>query len=143
MAGKTHGKDAYFAIEDSGAAVLRAIGIYCDNIELDRDFDVADSSTIGQESKTGLPGLDGATITLSGKWDSAATTGPDVVLSGAFAAKILVGFEFGPEGNTTGKVKYSGECYVKRYSVGAPLEGIVKFNSTCQVDGAVTRGTFA
>jgi hypothetical protein len=140
--GKAHGKDQYFAIEDSGATTLRAIGAFCDNIDLDRDFDVADTTTITMESKTGLPGLDGANITLSGKWDSAVTVGPDVVLSGVFAAKVLVGFEYGPDGNAAGKVKYSGECYVRRYRVSGALEGIVKFDATCQVDGAVTRGVF-
>jgi hypothetical protein len=140
---KVHGKDAYFALEDSAATTLRAIGDHCDTITLDRDIDMADTSTIGSESKTWIPGLDGAEITLAGKYDSLATTGPDVVLSGDFTAKVRVGFEFGPEGNATGKVKYAGECYVSKYQVSAPLEGVVKFSATIKVDGAVARSTFA
>ena len=143
MPGKVHGKDSYFAIEDSAATTLRNIGVHCDAIDLDRDIDMADTTTIGSESKTWLPGLDGAEITLGGKWDSLTVTGPDVVLSGAFAAKVKVGFEYGPEGNATGAIKYSGECYVSKYKVSTPLEGIVKFSATCKIDGAVTRGTFA
>lgn len=142
MSGKVHGKDSYFAIEDSGAATLRNIGVHCDSITLDRDVDMADSSTIGNESKTWIPGLDGAEISLAGKFDSIASTGPDVVLSGDFAAKVKVGFEYGPEGNGSGAVKYSGECFVSKYQVSTPLEGIVKFSATCKIDGAVTRGTF-
>src|SRR3954469_3430965 len=109
MSGKVHGKKSYFAIEDSAATTLRNIGVHCDAIDLDRDVDMADSTTIGLESKTFIPGLDGAEITLAGKWDSLATTGPDTVLAGDFAAKVQVGFEYGPEGNATGAVKYSGE----------------------------------
>lgn len=140
--GKVHGKDSYFAIEDSVATTLRAIGEHCDTISLDRDIDMAETTTIGSESKTWLPGLDGAEISLGGKWDSLAVTGPDVVLAGDFAAKVRVGFEYGPEGNTAGKVKYSGECYVSKYQVSTPLEGIVKFSATIKIDGAVARGVF-
>lgn len=140
--GKTHGKDSYFALEDSAATTLRNIGVHCDLIDIDRDLDMAETTTMGSESKTFLPGLDGATLTLSGKFDSDAITGPDVVLAGNFAAKVKVGFEYGPEGNGAGAVKYSGECYVNKYKVSSPLEGIVKFNATITVDGAVARGVF-
>lgn len=140
--GKTHGKDSYFALEDSAATTLRNIGVHCDNISLDRDLDMADSTTIGAESKTFLPGLDGAKIALAGKFDSLATTGPDTVLALNFAAKVKVGFEYGPEGNAAAAVKYSGECYVDKYQISSPLEGIVKFTASITVDGAVTRGVF-
>lgn len=142
MAGKVHGKKSYFAIEDSGATTLRAIGAHCDTITLDRDIDMADSTTIGLEAKTWLPGLDGAEISLAGKWDSLASTGPDVVLAGDFAAKVQVGFEYGPEGNAAAAVKYSGECFVSKYQVSSPLEGVVKFSATIKVTGAVARGVF-
>lgn len=142
MAGKVHGKKSYFAIEDSGAAVLRAIGAHCDSITIDRDVDMADATTIGAESKIFLPGLDGAEITLSGKYDSLLVTGPDVVLAGDFAAKVQVSFEYGPEGNAVGNVKYSGECFVSKYQISTPLEGVVKFSATCKVTGAVVRGTY-
>ncbi len=142
MAGKKHGKDAYFAIEDSAATTLRDVGQYCDNIEFPRTVDMAESTTIGLESKTWLPGLDGASIQLSGKWDSAATTGPDPVLAGNIAAKVSVTWNFGPEGNAAAAVKYSGEGYVEAYQVSAPLEGIVKFTATVRVDGPVVRGVF-
>jgi hypothetical protein len=142
MAGKVHGKKSYFAIEDSAAAVLRNIGVHCDSITLDRDLDMADSTTIGQEAKTFVPGLDGAEIQLGGKFDSLAVTGPDPVLAGDFAAKVQVGFEYGPEGNAAAAVKYSGECYVSKYQVSTPLEGVVKFSATITITGAVTRGVF-
>jgi hypothetical protein len=142
MAGKVHGKKSYFAIEDSVATTLRNIGVHCDSIVLDRDLDMADSTTIGQEAKTFVPGLDGAEISLGGKFDSLAVTGPDVVLAGDFAAKVQVGFEYGPEGNTAGNVKYSGECFVSKYQVSTPLEGVVKFSSTIKITGAVVRGVF-
>lgn len=142
MSGKVHGKKSYFALEDSGATTLRNIGVHCDSIDFPRSIKMADTTTIGQESDTFLPGTDSAEISLAGKWDSLATTGPDTVLAGDFAAKVQVGFEYGPEGNAAGAVKYSGECYVSKYTVSTPLEGIVKFSATCTVTGAVTKGVY-
>lgn len=143
MAGKKHGKDSHFTIEDSGGTTLRNVGDFCDNIELDQDVDMADSTTIGLEAKTFLSGLAGSAITLAGKWDSVVTVGPDVVLSGLLGLETPVGFEYGPEGNVTGAIKYSGECFVEKYKVSSPLEGVVKFSSTIRVTGIVTRATFA
>lgn len=139
---KIHGKDSAFFIEDTGA-VYRAIGDYCDSIEIDGSVDMADATTIGKEAKEFLPGLDGAAITLSGKWDNIVTVGPDVVLSALKTAKLPVGFRYGPGGGVAGNVQYSGACYVERYAVSSPLEGIVKFNATLRVTGAVARGAFA
>lgn len=142
MSGKKHGKDSAFAIEDTGS-VLRTISTWCDSIDLDRSTDMADATTIGSEDKEFLAGLSGGSLSLSGKWDSLVMTGPDVVLSALFAAKTLTQFEYGPEGGTAGSVKYSGDCYVEKYVVSSPLEGIVKFSATIRVTGAVTRGAYA
>lgn len=139
---KSHGKDSYLGVADSGD-VMRDIGVFCDSIDLDRDIDMADSTTIGSESKEFLPGLDGATITLGGKWDDTVTSGPDAVLAALFTAKVTADFEYGPGGNAAAKVKYSGVCYVKNYKVSTPLEGVVKFSATLQISGGVTRGAFA
>lgn len=139
---KYHGKDSYFGLEDSAATTLRDVGQYCDSIEEEFSVGMADSTTIGAEAKTFLSGLSESTISLAGKWDDAATTGADLVLSGNVGNEVSVGFEFGPAGNTTGKTKYSGECFVSKYHVSAPLEGVVKFSATLQVTGVVTRGTF-
>lgn len=139
---KGHGKDAHFAMEDSAGVTLRNIGEFCDSVELDRDVDMADSTTIGLEDKTFISGLAGATISLGGKWDSLITTGPDAVLAPNVGNDISVGFEYGPIGNTLGMVKYSGECYVEKYQVSSPLEGVVKFSATLRVSGPPVRATF-
>lgn len=140
---KGHGKDSYLAVEDSAATTLRDLTTYLDNADFDRTVDMSDSTTMGSESKTFIPGLDGAGIELSGKFDDTAVSGPDVVLAGNVAAKVSVGFEFGPLGNAAGKPKYSGECFVERYRISAPLEGVVKFSATLRITGVVTRGAFA
>jgi len=139
---KYHGKDSYFAIEDSGATTLRDVGQYCDSIDFGRETALAKSTTIGLEDETYLSGLNGATISLSGKWDDAATTGPHVVLNGLVGSDVSVGFEYGPAGNTTGRARLTGECFVESYSVSSPLEDVVKFSASIRITGVVTTGTF-
>lgn len=139
---KGHGKDSYFALEDVVGTTLRAIGDFCDSIEFERSVDMADSTTIGMEAKEFLPGLEGATITLAGKWDDTATTGPDVVLSGNVGAETSVTWHYGPRGNVAGRVRYSGECFVNRYQVSSPLEGVVKFSAGLTINGAPVRDVF-
>lgn len=142
MAGKKHGKDSHLGLEDAGG-VLRIISDHCDSITQDRDWDMADSTTMGLEDKTFVPGLGGATLVLAGKWDSLAGTGPDVVLNSLAGIEVSASFEYGPEGNAAAAVKYSGEAFLSKYQVSSPLEGVVKFSATLQVTGPVARGAFA
>jgi hypothetical protein len=141
MAGKAHGKDSFFSIGDA-AAVVRDIGIFCDSIDFDRDLDMADSTTIGDEAKEYLAGLDGGGITLVGQWDDTVSTGPDDTLAGLLAAKITGAFIYGPGGNGAARTKYSGAAYVEKYRVSTPLEGVVKFNATLRISGAIVKGVF-
>ncbi|MGI8425547.1 MAG: phage tail tube protein [Actinomycetota bacterium] len=140
---KGHGKDQFLQVEDTGAAILRDLSPFLDNSDFDRQVDMSDSTTVGLEDKTSIPGLSGASIELGGKYDDTAVSGPDVVLGGVIASKVRVAFEYGPLGNTTGKPKYTGECYVERFRISAPLENVVKFTATLRVDGPPTRSTFA
>ena len=139
---KGHGKDQYLAVEDSAGVTLRDISPYIDSADFDRNVDMADATTVGLEDKVFLPGLSGAGLEIGGKYDDAAVTGPHIVLGGDLATKALVGWEFGPLGNAAGKPKYSGNGYVERFRVSAPLEGVVKFSSTIRVDGPVVVGVF-
>jgi len=136
-----HGKNQYLSVKDTGGT-LRNISVFIDNAEFDRQIDMSESTTVGLEDKIYLPGLNGAAIEVAGKFDDTAVTGPQVVLGGVLAAKVLSGFEFGPLGNAVGKTKYSGNCWVERFRVSAPLEGVVKFAATLRVNGPVTVGVF-
>lgn len=139
---KGHGKDSYFAVEDAAGVTLRPIGNFCDSIEMPREVDMADATTIGMEAKEFLPGLEGGTITLAGKWDDTATEGPDPVLAGLVGLDTSVGWSYGPRGNVTARVRYSGECFLERYQVSSPLEGVVKFAATLRINGAPVRDVF-
>lgn len=132
-----HGKDSVFTIDSD------TLTTYLTDISLDRSVDEAETSTMGGESKTFLPGMDEATISIAGRYDSTASTGPDAVLAALVGNDTLVAFEYGPEGSANGAVKYSGNCFATSYNVSAPVADIVAFTATFRVSGAVTKGTYS
>jgi hypothetical protein len=136
-----HGKGAAFRI-DNAAGTLTTLTPYVDSVELNHAIDTAETTTMGAEAKTFVSGQSDATLSVSGKYDSTVTTGPDVVLAGLIGLEATSTFEAGPEGSTTGKVRYTGECFLTGYVISAPVGGVVTFTADFQVTGAVTRGTF-
>lgn len=140
---QSHGKDSYFSVEDSAGATLRNLTTYITDVTETLSQDVAETTTKGQTPKTYVQGHTSATISISGRWDNTASTGPDVVLRSLIGDTGTVGFEFGPEGNTAADIKYSGECICTSYEISSPLADVVGFTADFQVTGAVTVGAFS
>jgi hypothetical protein len=140
----THGKNAFFEIDDSGGTP-RNLTTFVTDVSLPRDIDMAETSTFGNTYKTFIQGLANATISISGRWDSTATTGPDAVLAGLIGAANTSTFSYGPEGNGVGKVKYTGEVYLSSYEITSPVTDVVSFTAQFQLatDGSFSRTTFA
>lgn len=139
----SHGMVSYFGVEDSAGSTVRNLTSYITDVEFPMSQDVAETTTKGQTAKTYVQGHTDATITINGRYDSTASTGPDVVLAGLIGDAGTVLFEFGPEGNGSTKVKYSGECICTSYSISSPLADVVGFTAEFQITGAVTKGTFS
>ena len=133
----THGKDAAFTV------ATQALTTYLTSFELSRSVDMAETSTMGLEDKTYISGLADTTISIAGRYDSTVTVGPDVVLSGLVGGDAVTTFEAGPEGSTTGKVKYSGSCFLTSYQVSADVGDVVAFTADFQCSGPITRGAYA
>lgn len=138
-----HGKDSYFSLEDAAGTTPRVLTTYLTDVTMSFTQDVAATTTKGQTAETFLQGHTRATIALTGRYDSTVVSGPDVVLAGLVGDTGTCSFEWGPEGGTTGKTKYSGECILTGYEQQSPLGDIVGFTAGLQVTGAVTRGAFA
>jgi len=138
-----HGKDSYFSVEDSAATTLRNISPYVKTIDFNRSTDANDVTTKGAEGRTYRPGLTDGEIRLTGLWDDTASTGSQTVLQSLVGIEMTVGFEYGPEGNTNGMVKYSGECVCTQYDEGSPVDDMVAFTCTLKISGDVTVGTFS
>ena len=71
-----------------------------------------------------------------------ASVGIVTVLNGLRTAVATASFVYGPEGTTTGKVKYTGECWLTELTVDASVSDRVPVAATFQVDGVVTVGVY-
>jgi len=136
-----HGKGAVFKL-DNAAGTLQVLTTYVDSVEMENTVDVAETTTMGSEVKTYVSGQSDGTISISGKWDGTASTGPHVILSGLIGLETTSSFEIGPEGSTTGKQKVLGECFLTDYKLSAPVGDVVTFTADFQVTGAVTVTTW-
>lgn len=132
-----HGKSTVFKIDNSGGT-LTDISAYCNNVDFPREVDAPETTTFGVDDRTYIVGLRGATLSIAGFWDSTV----DSVLAGIVGSG-LVTFEYGPQGSTSGEIRYTGECILTSYAQGSPVDGVATFTADFQITAAVTRNTYS
>jgi len=131
-----HGKDSVFKVDNS-SGTLTDISTYVNSVDFPETADVAETSTLGDSSKSYIVGLKDATLSIGGLWDSTL----DGVLGPVLGQSATLSFEYHPEGTASGKIKYNGECILTSYSQASPVGDVVTFSADFQVSGDVTRGT--
>jgi len=134
-----HGKSAVFKLDNASGSLVD-YSTYLDDIGFPRDVETAETTTFGVagSAKTYITGLSDATISVSGKFDATA----DATLSAVVGQAATLTFEYGPEGSSSGKVKYTGECILTSYEVSASVGDVVTASLDFQVTGQITRTTF-
>lgn len=137
-----HGKGGVFKIDNAGGT-LTTLTSYVGEWSINQTTETAQTTTMGSEVHTYVSGRSDGTISVSGLYDSTASTGPDVTLAGLVGLEATSTFELGPEGGSTGKIKYSGECFLTGYEITTAAGDVVKFTADFQISGAVTKGTFS
>lgn len=131
-----HGKSSVFKLDNSGGS-LTDISTYVNSVDFPETADVAETTTLGDGSKSYIVGLKDATLSISGLWDSTL----DGILGAVVGQSATLSFEYSPEGTTGGNVKYTGECILTSYSQSSPVGDVVGFSADMQVSGDVTRAT--
>lgn len=136
-----HGKVLYFALNDVGA-VLRNLSTYIRNVTgiPIQESPVADATAAGRDTTTQVRGIRSGSGSIEGLFDPIVTSGPDVVLFALAKNEAATAFEYGPEGNAAGKVKYSGLMRITKYILSEPYDGVCSFSADFTIDGDVTRG---
>lgn len=138
-----HGHLSYFALEDSAGTTLRNLSPFITAVTFEQDNDQHDITTFGAEGHMFQVGLTNGKITLAGFWDKTALVGTDTVLQSLVGYDVnTMTFNYGPEGNTTGKMKKSGECVLVNYTESDPVADMVTFTATLQISGSVSIGVF-
>lgn len=139
-----HGKSTKFQL-DSSAGSLVDLSTYCDNVTMPRSVETGETTTFSASgaAKTYIIGLNDATISVSGKWDSALDSHMEALRAAqAAGTNLSATFEYGPAGGTAGLVKYTGESLLTSYEVDSPVGDVVTFSAELQVTGVITRTTF-
>lgn len=137
-----HGKDIDFQLDDA-SGTLRAVKIYLNTVSgLPGGRGLSETTAFGDQGTRNIPGLFTGTFSIAGHFDSTASVGIATVLNGLRTATATASFIYGPEGSTTGKVKYSGECWLTDFSVDASVSDRVPLTASFAVDGVLTVGVY-
>ncbi|GAB3117824.1 hypothetical protein GCM10027160_28950 [Streptomyces calidiresistens] len=139
-----HGKNSYFAIQDSGES-LRDLSPYTDNISgLPGAVQLSEVTAFGDEGTRHIPGLENTTFSVNGHFNTTATTGPHAVLSSIRRGENgPYPFSYGPAGQGTGRPELSGEAWCTGYNITGAVADKISFTAEFQVDGTVTVGSFS
>jgi len=134
-----HGKVTVFKLDNSGGT-LTDLSAYLNNVDFSREIDTPESTVYGLDDRTYIAGLRTASFSISGFWETANL---DALVGTIVGQTAALEFEYGPGGQASGDIKYTGSCYCTNYSISNPVDGIVSFTADFQVTGAVSRGTYS
>lgn len=135
----SHGSKAVIKFGTSGApATLTDISQYVKSVSFPEEADTHETTTLGATAKSYIAGLKDATISIDGVFDPII----DAHLNGILGLDG-VAFEYGPQGSSSGNVKYTGNCICTSYEAETPADDVGTFSCEFQVTGNITRGTYA
>lgn len=115
---------------------LSAAGTSCN---LDTSKDTVETTGFGATSKSHIPGLKDATISIEGNRDATIEGYVWTAFQDSTAAGL--DWEYYPEGTANGKVKYSGKGHVTNFTGSGSTDDATKWSAEIQVTGNVTRET--
>lgn len=118
------------AVKDGTTANVGEVRSY----SLDETSDTIETTKMGDTSKSYLPSLKDATLTVDALWDSADAQ------QLIFDVGADIDFEIHPEGTSAGK-NYSGNGLVTAKTVSASYDGMVEASFSVQVSGAVAEAS--
>jgi len=127
-----HGSTAAFRVGNA-AAVLTDISEFLTQASHPREGATSTVTTLQRTSQAYIAALVDGTIRIEGVWHPTL----DGVLSGIF--RLTRAYEYFPQGNVAGRVRYSGNCIMTSYEIETSVDGAGTFSAEFQVTGDVTR----
>jgi len=130
-----HGRNAAFYLNSVN------LTSFLDTLEVPFEVETADTTTFGNNWKSAIPGLTGASISGSGSYDPTNTTGPSSAILGVIAGGAAVPFAHFPGGSVAGQRTNTGSCIVTNFTESSAVGDRVTFAFEAMVTGTVTSGT--
>ena len=112
---------------------------YLTSVKMPRKADTAETTTMGNSSKSHLAGLKDGTISVEGKFDPTV----DAWLAALLGDTVPVSFEYGPAGTTAPAPKKTGTCICTAYDITGGVGDAVGFSAEFQITGVVTDGVYS
>lgn len=131
----THGTLGIFKVHDGTS--LRDVSNYLETAALKKAIDTAETSGLGDTAKEYVLGLLEASITGNGNYDATF----DGYLYAIESGRAAVAWEYYPADDTSGAVKYSGNCLLTKWDTESKVDAKNTVEIEFQVTGAVTRAT--
>jgi hypothetical protein len=107
-------------------------------LDFEENVDLAESTAFQDTDKTYEVGFKDNKFSGTGNWTAAL----DAHLGALLGFATPVAFELGPQGSTTGNVKYTGNCYCVSFKKSGAYNALNSFTSDFTISGPVTRGTY-
>lgn len=120
------------------------LSAFCDSIELSITPETADVTGFGSTWRNHIPGLIGGTLSASGSYDPAASTGPADAIFAAITAQNSAGYVAvvdKPGGTATGQRTNSFNAIVSGYTESSSVDDKISFGFELLVTGPVTPTT--
>jgi hypothetical protein len=137
-----HGKDIDFQLDDAAGTIRAVKGMLNSVTGLPGARGLSETTAFGDQGTRFIPGLSNLTFSIAGMFDSTSSTGIATILNGLRTGTSTASFIYGPESSVTGKVKYTGECWLTEFTIDASVSDRVPIAATFQVDGVITVGVY-
>jgi hypothetical protein len=115
-----------------------SISVYSDSVEMSRNVDMLETTTFTKTSKTFLTGLQDGKISIKGKYDPTASTGPAALFNSLLGASNSVFVQVYPGGAVAGQTVRNFNAFLVDYKESAAVGSIVAFEVSLQPDGPIT-----
>lgn len=132
---------AYIGV-DNAAGSIQNLSTYFDNVDYSFDIDSLDVSAFGSAHRSYIPGMNGATFTLTGPYDSVTWSHFTGCIAAQSAGTASFSVDYGPAGSVSTQARVRQEVIVTNISPPASVGGRVEFSVGLQAVGAGTLGTY-
>jgi hypothetical protein len=115
------------------------ISAYTNSVEISSETSTHDVTGFGSDAKAFTPGLNEATMTTEGWYDTTASGGTADVLDTIYAGNAAVAVQYRPEGAGTGLPNWAFDAVLTSYSLSHAVDDIVMWSADWQITGDVTK----